>query len=91
MGCLQDESWSGTVVFEFKTHDLKGGPKFKARLVAQGFSQIPGINFHQTYTPVAKQARFVSSLPSQQRKTGNWIAFDAKRAFLHGRLKETPT
>jgi hypothetical protein len=31
-------------VIEFKD-DLKGGPMFKARLVAQGFSQIAGVDF----------------------------------------------
>lgn len=36
-------------VFEFKTNDLKGGAKCKAPLVTQGFSQVPGIDFHLTY------------------------------------------
>lgn len=40
-------------VFEFKSNDLKGGARCKARLIAQGFSQIPGVDFHQTYAPVA--------------------------------------
>jgi hypothetical protein len=34
----------------------KGGLSFKARLVAQGFSQIPGIDFGRTFAPVAKSA-----------------------------------
>lgn len=33
-------------VFKFKTNDQKGGACFKACLVAQGFSQVPGIDFH---------------------------------------------
>jgi hypothetical protein len=28
--------------------------KFKAWLVAQGFSQIPGVDFHETFLSVAK-------------------------------------
>jgi hypothetical protein len=40
-------------VLEFK-EDLKGGPTFKARLVAQGFSQITGVDFGKTFAPVAK-------------------------------------
>jgi hypothetical protein len=30
--------------------------KFKIRLVAQGFTQVEGINFYDTYSPVAKLA-----------------------------------
>jgi hypothetical protein len=30
--------------------------KFKVRLVAQGFTQVEGINFYDTYSPVAKLA-----------------------------------
>lgn len=42
-------------VFKFKTNDQKGGARFKAHLVAQGFSQVPGVDFHCTYAPVAHQ------------------------------------
>ena len=74
-------------VLEFK-EDLKGGPVFKARLVAQGFSQIPGVDFGKTFAPVAKPAsiRIISALAAQL----DWEldSFDAKRAFLWGKLKE---
>jgi Reverse transcriptase (RNA-dependent DNA polymerase) len=32
--------------------------KYKARLVAKGFTQIYGINFYETYAPVARLASF---------------------------------
>lgn len=74
-------------VLEIK-EDLKGGPAFKARLVAQGFSQIPGVDFGKTFAPVAKPAsiRIISALAAQL----DWEvdSFDAKRAFLWGKLKE---
>jgi len=74
-------------VLEFK-EDLKGGPVFKARLVAQGFSQIPGVDFGKTFAPVAKPAsiRVISAMAAQL----DWEldSFDAKRAFLWGKLKE---
>lgn len=74
-------------VLEFR-EDLKGGSVFKARLVAQGFSQVPGIDFGKMFAPVAKAAsiRIISALAAHN----NWEldAFDAKRVFLWGKLTE---
>jgi hypothetical protein len=68
--------------------DQKGGLVFKARLVVQGFLQVPGIDFGKTFAPVAKAAsiRVISALMAHN----NWEldAFDAKRAFLWGKLTE---
>ena len=40
-------------VFSIKT-DPSGQQTFKCRLVAKGFSQVPGIHFHETYQPTAR-------------------------------------
>ncbi len=43
-------------VFKFKL-DVDGGPPIhKARLVAQGFSQVPFVDYDATFAPVAKSA-----------------------------------
>ena len=42
-------------VLEFK-EDNKGGSVYKAQLVTQGFSQVPGIDYGATFTPVIKPA-----------------------------------
>jgi hypothetical protein len=42
-------------VLEF-CEDQKGGSIYKAHLVVQGFSQVPGIDFRKTFAPVAKAA-----------------------------------
>jgi hypothetical protein len=72
-------------VLEFR-EDQKGGSVYKARLVAQGFSQVPGIDFSKMFAPVAKAAsiRIISALAA----CNNWEldAFDAKHAFLWGKL-----
>jgi hypothetical protein len=74
-------------VLEYKT-DLKGGSVYKARLVAQGFSQVPGVDFGKTFAPVAKSAsiRIISALAA--RLDWELDSFDAKRAFLWGKLQE---
>jgi hypothetical protein len=74
-------------VLEFK-EDQKGGPVFKDRLVMQGFSQVPGVDFGKTFAPVAKAAsiRVISALAAQC----DWEldSFDVKCAFLWGKLTE---
>ena len=76
-------------VFEFKI-DPNGGPAIaKARLVAQGFSQVPFVDYDVTFAPVAKSVsvRFVAVYAS----LNGWHleCFDATRAFLWGDLART--
>ncbi|KAK9073343.1 hypothetical protein SSX86_007667 [Deinandra increscens subsp. villosa] len=63
--------------------------RHKARLVAQGFTQIPGLDFSHTFSPVVKAAtiRIVLSLAV----VNNWPLhqLDVKNAFLNGNLSET--
>ena len=60
--------------------------KYKARLVAQGFSQKEGINYEETFAPTAKMStiRLVLALAAQF----NWKVhqMDVKSAFLNGDL-----
>jgi hypothetical protein len=62
--------------------------KYKARLVAQGFSQQPGIDYNETFAPVARidTVRMVLAIAAQNR----WIMhkMDVKSAFLNGYLEE---
>jgi Reverse transcriptase (RNA-dependent DNA polymerase) len=76
-------------VFEYKINP-DGGPVIpKARLVAQGFSQVPFVDYDATFAPVAKSAsvRFVAVYSSLH----GWHleCFDATRAFLWGDLTRT--
>ena len=62
--------------------------KYKAHLCAQSFSQVPGINFGQTYAPTAclSSLRFILALAASQDWEIHQIDF--KNAYLIGKLNE---
>ncbi|GKB92037.1 ribonuclease H-like domain-containing protein [Tanacetum coccineum] len=63
--------------------------RYKARLVANGSTQLEGVNVDETFSPVVKPGtiRTVISLTSSR----HWLIYqlDVKNAFLHGDLSET--
>ncbi|CAL1402003.1 unnamed protein product [Linum trigynum] len=62
--------------------------RYKARLVAQGFTQELGVDYNEIFAPVVKMStvRTLLAVAAQQ----NWPLFqmNAKNAFLHGDLDE---
>ncbi|KAI0992742.1 hypothetical protein K3495_g15443, partial [Podosphaera aphanis] len=75
-------------VFKVKRSADGSIDRYKARLVAQGFSQIPGHDFDETFAPVARydSLRILLRISSQNR----WIPqqMDVNSAYLYGTLKE---
>jgi len=62
--------------------------RYKARLVAQGFWQVPGVNYFNTFAPVAWLASIRTILAfaaAEDLETGQ---IDIKGAYLNGKLTE---
>ena len=60
----------------------------KARLVAQGFSQVEGINFGETYAPVARLESICILLAYASHHNFILQQMNVKSAFLNGPLKK---
>lgn len=60
----------------------------KARLVAQGFSQIPGLDYSYTFSPVVKAATVRMVLTLAVINQWKLHQMDVNNVFLHGKLDE---
>lgn len=78
----------GKWVFKAKGDANGNLEKFKARYVAQGYSQTQGLDFDEIFAPVARydSLRLLLALSASE----NWKPrqLDVKSAFLYGLLKE---
>ena len=62
--------------------------RYKARLVAQGFSQIGGVDYDDTYAPVAKLASTCAIIAMANHLDMELHQVDIKGAYLNGVLNE---
>ncbi|SCZ95550.1 BZ3500_MvSof-1268-A1-R1_C050g00199 [Microbotryum saponariae] len=75
-------------IFRTKRDQLGKITSHKGRLVAQGFSQRPGIDYDETFAPVAKFTSIRALIALAAAKKLHVHQADVDKAYLHGELKE---
>ena len=74
-------------VFKAKKDPSGKVVRYKARLVAQGFSQVEGVDYFDTYAPVVKLASSRVIIALANRMGWGLHQVDVKGAYLNGELQ----
>jgi hypothetical protein len=80
---------TGKWVFTNKFHSDGTFDHYKARWVLRGFTQRPGVDYDETFSPVVKPATVHMVLALTASRAWPIQQLDVKNAFLHGILIET--
>lgn len=75
-------------VFRIKRNGEGNIQKYKARLGPRGFMQAKGMDYDETYAPVARLTTICTLLSVINHKRLIAQQMDAKTAFLHGFIKD---
>nr|GEX95902.1 retrovirus-related Pol polyprotein from transposon TNT 1-94 [Tanacetum cinerariifolium] len=75
-------------IYKVKLDELGGILKNKARLVSRGYSQEEGIDFEESFAPVARLEAIWIFLAYAAHKNMVVYQMDVKTAFLNGNLRE---
>ncbi|GJY84631.1 retrovirus-related pol polyprotein from transposon TNT 1-94 [Tanacetum coccineum] len=75
-------------IYKVKTDEFGRVLKNKARLIAQGFRQEEGIDFEESFAPVARIEAIRIFIANAANKNMTIYQMDIKTAFLNGVLKE---
>nr|GFA35894.1 retrotransposon protein, putative, Ty1-copia subclass [Tanacetum cinerariifolium] len=79
---------SSSTIYKVKLDELGGILKNKARLVARGYRQEEGIDFEESFSPVARLEAIQFFLAYATHKNMVIYQMDVKTAFLNGNLRE---
>ena len=61
---------------------------YRARLVALGYSQIPGVDYTDNFAPVAHDVSFRIALARMMVEKLDSLVMDVETAFLYGDIEE---
>lgn len=75
-------------VYRIKRNSEGEQVSYKARLVVRGFSQREGIDYNETFSPVARFDTIRALLSIAANENLNLAQFDVKTAFLNGVIDE---
>jgi len=75
-------------VFKLKLNPDNSITQYKAHLVAKGYSQVPGQDFMETTSPVARLASYCALLSQAAKLNLEAHHLNIETAFLNGTLDE---
>ncbi|GKF20778.1 retrovirus-related pol polyprotein from transposon TNT 1-94, partial [Tanacetum coccineum] len=75
-------------IYKVKLDDYGDVLKNKARLVAKGYHQEEGIDFEESFAPVARIEAICIFIVNAASKNMTSYQIDVKTSFLNGELKE---
>ena len=68
-------------------YTIKEDGRYKARYVAKGYSQIQGIDYNETFSPVARYETIRTLLALAATEDWEIDTMDVKTAYLYGKLE----
>ena len=76
-------------VFRYKRDAAGNVIKYKAQLVAKGYTQVYGVDYYETFAPVVKHTTLRALLSIAAKRGSTIHQADVKNAYLNAKLKET--